>query len=277
MGRPRVTKESIQKARAADLYEYLLRVHPDEFKREGQWLRLKRNPSICLKRGCGGYKDYATNETGNSIDFLVNYMNYDFIEAVNSLAPTASCTATDSMVHEVVFPERSGSDDAVRSYLSGRGFPDTVIEQLISKGLLYQDVRRNAIFRSRSGDFFELRGTMKGTPFHRCGKRTPDCFWAFVPEGPAEKAYICEGAIDAVSLYLIHLRTGVSVKNKAYCGIAGVANQKAIEKIRRYLPAVLAVDNDDAGELCRARNNDLESVIPHAKDWNEDLTSAWLK
>ena len=41
---------------------------------------------------------------------------------------------------------------------------------------------------------------------------------------------ICEGAIDAISLYLIHLQTGVSVKNKAYCGIAGVANQQTIEK-----------------------------------------------
>ena len=87
----------------------------------------------------------------------------------------------------------------------------------------------------------------------------------------------CEGAIDAISLYLIHLQTGVSVKNKAYCGIAGVAKQQTIEKIQSRLPVVLAVGNDTAGEQCRARNIDLESVIPHTKDWNEDLTSIWLK
>ena len=274
MTRASVDKEAIRKARTADLFDYLLRCHPDEFKREGHWLRLNRNPSICLKRGCGGYKDYSTNKTGNSIDFLVDCMFYDFIDAVTVLAPEASCSSqTDSRIREVVFPERSGSDAAVRSYLSGRGFPETVIESLISDGLLYQDVRRNAVFRSAAGDFYELRGTVKGTTFHRCGKRTPDSFWVFIPQGPAEKAYICEGAIDAVSLYLIHLQTGVSVSKNAYFGIAGVANQQTIEKIRKQLPAVLAVDNDAAGEQCRARNKDLESVIPKAKDWNEDLTS----
>lgn len=58
-----------------------------------------------------------------------------------------------------------------------------------------------------------------------------------------------------------------------YCEIAGVANQQAIERIRAWLPTVLAVDNDTAGEQCRNRNSGIPALISRGKDWNEDLIS----
>ena len=206
-----VTKEEIRAARCADLYDYLLCRHPDEFGREGHWLRMKSHPTICLKKGCGGFKDYLTLETGNSIDFLVRYMNYGFTDAVTSLvsqASTVSPKATPAC--KLVFPPRSATDTAVIAYLLRRGFPDSVITNLETAGLLYQDRNRNAVFRSSTGDFYESRGTWAGKPFHQCGKESSDCFWAFMPGNQPEKAYICESAIDAVSLYLLHLNDGES-------------------------------------------------------------------
>jgi len=269
-----VTKEEIRAARTVDLYDYLLCFHPDEFKREGQWLRMKSCPGICMKRGCGGYKNYATLESGNSIDFLLRYMKYSFVEAVSSLI-AADCSAprAASPAHEIVFPEKSIQDMAVRKYLSGRGFPEEIIERLEMEGLLYEDMHKNAVFRNAENDFYESRGTWPGKTFHQCGKKTPDSFWSFQPEGPPEKAFICESSIDAVSLYLIHSRNGMEVNN-AYCGIAGVANQQTIERIQAWLPSVLAVDNDPAGEQCRKRNCGIPSLIPQGKDWNEDLISS---
>ena len=266
-----VTKEEIRMARVADLYGYLLSAHPDEFRREGRWLRMKSIPTICLKKDCGGFKDYATLETGNSIDFLVRYMNYDFVTAVSRLTAKRVSEPQSPRPRDVLLPQRSKEDDTVRHYLSRRGFTDEVIQKLISDGLLYQDVHRNAVFMNTSGDFYEARGTWPGKAFHQCGKKTPDCFWSFVPDGNAEKAYICESAIDAVSLYLIHSQAGMEKCNSAYCGIAGVANQRTIERIQHWLPSVLAVDNDDAGEQCRQRNREIPALIPHGKDWNEDL------
>ena len=267
-----VTKEQIRLARNADLYSYLIRAHPDEFQKEGgSWLRMKREPGLCTKKGLGGYKNYSTLETGNSVDFLVNHMDYGFQQAVTclvagSIAPYGETPA----IRQVVLPERVADSYAVRTYLSARGFTDEVIDQLMEQGLLYQDANRNAVFRSSAGDFYEARGTRAGKPFHQCGKMKPDCLWVFIPGGSPDKAYICEGAIDAVSLYLLHLRNGSSTKN-AYCGIAGVANQQTIEKIKRWLPAVIAVDNDAAGEQCRIRNAGIPAIIPQHKDWNEDL------
>ena len=268
-----VTKQEIRAARVANLSDYLLRFHPSEFKREGHWLRMKSNPSICTKYGLGGYKDYSSNETGNSIDFLIRYMKYDFVTAVNCLAHSSS-RSREPPNHRVSFPEKVFDTQVVRGYLRGRGFTENVLDRLIAEGLLYQDIRENIVFCSLAGDFFELRGTRPGKPFHQCGKKATDCFWFFSPGGHPTQAFICESAIDAVSLYLLRFGMGDEAADSAYCGIAGVANQKAIERIQRWLPAVIAVDNDKAGQQCRERNAHLPFLIPRNKDWNEDLLDA---
>ena len=268
-----VTAEQIRTARKADLYTYMLNAHPDAVRKEGYWIRLRTNPSICTKQGLGGFKDYASNETGNSIDFLVRHMNYDFVKAVNCLTRDTMVTKCREPPKRIVtLPERAADFQAVQAYLTGRGFTKTILDRLFSDHLLYQDTRRNAVFCSAEGDFFELRGTHPDKPFHQCGKASSDCFWSFSPDGNPVRALICESAIDAVSLYLLHLRTdGDSADGNLYCGIAGVANQQAIEKIQRKLPTLLAVDNDAAGNQCRLRNSHLPALIPKNKDWNEDL------
>lgn len=266
-----VTAEQIRAARKADLYDYLRRSHPDEIKVEGHWIRLKSNPSICLKEGLGGYKDYASLETGNSIDFLTRHLNYDFVTAVSALT-TGRETQQARPPGSISLPEKGADCKRIRSYLTGRGFTEKVFDRLVEKNLLYEDIRGNAVFRSAGGDFFELRGTRPGLVFHQCGKVSPERFWCFVPDDPPRTAFICESAIDAVSLYLLHLMIeGKETTACAYCGIAGVANQKAIERIQKRIPAVIAVDNDEAGQQCRLRNRQLKALIPRRKDWNEEL------
>ncbi len=90
----RVTPEQIQAARVTDLYDWALR-HPDLFedegKGEGASLRLKSNHSVSIKQGYCGFKDFAAENDesrkakGNSIDFLVKHLGYDFVSAVKEL------------------------------------------------------------------------------------------------------------------------------------------------------------------------------------------------
>ena len=89
--------------------------------------------------------------------------------------------------------------------------------------------------------------------------------------------YICEGAIDAISLYLVRAGTKINhAEQGLYCAIGGVANQQRIDRIKNYAAdagcqVVIAVDNDKAGEQCRQRNPDCRAWIPRLKDWNEGL------
>ena len=160
----------------------------------------------------------------------------------------------------------------VYAYLTrSRGIPECTVQRLIDAKLIYQEADHgNAVFVNREYDYCEIRGTLTfGQPFHGCRKTKPDNYWSFgKPAGERPKAYICEAAIDAISLYEI-LRAKGPV-NATFCSIGGVGNQKTIERIASQYDAVLAVDNDDAGAKCRERNPGVPFLFPTTKDWNSD-------
>lgn len=297
-----VSHEAIVAARRAPLYDYLLSRHPPDVRREGDSLRLRCNHSISIKRGYSGYTDFATGETGNAVDCLTRHLGYDFQCAVAALCkymgtPTAANeqprTATETPPEATqppprvfILPEPSqGQNRHLYAYLTQRrGIPPAIVQQLIGWGLLYQERdHNNMVFVNPEKTFAELRGTVPGKSFHQVLFSDPTAFWGFKANGPgsdANVAYVCEAAIDAVSLYLLHLAAGIpDGENGLYCSIGGVTNQCRINAIRDGISAtgghtVLAVDNDDAGELCRQRNPDCPVLVPQLKDWNEDLLAA---
>ena len=77
-----LNQQLIRQARVADLSQFLLDQFPDAVKVSGSSIWLKDRTYVCTKKGYCGYVDYHTNETGNSIDFLVTYLNFTFRDAV---------------------------------------------------------------------------------------------------------------------------------------------------------------------------------------------------
>lgn len=267
-----VTKEQIRQARKANLADYLLREYPADVKIVGTSLCLRRNPSLYVKKSIPGYLDFATGEHGNSIDFLTRHLHYSFTDAVAALcrisAPSFNVTAGTK---PFALPQRAERPfRQVLEYLTGRGISEGLVMHLIQEQLLYQDLRGNAVFVDPDESYCEIRGTGAENHFHGCRKKASDRFWYFLTAAKPETVYICEAAIDALSLMLIHQSEGRS-DPAAYVSIGGVANQRTIDRLKRKHGAVLAVDNDRAGEECRKRNPDLLAMIPDGKDWNEDL------
>lgn len=281
-GKAYVTRDQIRLARKADLAGFLLQRHPDLFRSSGSSLYMKCRDSLYIRKGFPGYTDFSSGRHGNPIDFLTGFLGYSFVDAVSALTDDPSCGKTFRIPRQEGAPPRPIVLPAsakkpyrrVYAYLLGRGIPAGMIRLLEERGLLYQDRDHgNAVFVNPERDCCELRGTLTyaSRPFHGCLKTRPDRFWYFM--GSEEKpgtAYLCESAIDAVSLFLLHKRS--ETENAAvYISIGGVSNQKTIERVKSRIHSVLAVDNDHAGDLCRERNPDMESIIPSAKDWNEDL------
>ena len=277
-----VSKKQIASARHADLYAFLMKYHSSNFKTEGDSIRPKDNHSISIKKGYHGYKDFSTEETGNSIEFLTNHMGYTFVEAVQALsdvsAPAQQPTDVQQDGIENVppkFPEPvNGMYKNLFAFLKNRSISTETIQKLVKQKLLYQEKsKNNIVFINMERDFAELRGTYTfGNPFHGTVPHSRhDGFWWFRTSRNAAKAYICEAAIDAISLYELHKIQG-NHEEAYYISIAGVAKQPAIDRLKKYkYNLVLAVDNDDAGQQCRDRNSELEYIIPMHKDWNEDL------
>ena len=284
-----VDRSMIAQAQTADLHDYLRRAHPESFVKTPTNLYFKGNNSLVIHRGNYGYIDYATRETGNGIDFLMSYMGYSFQDAVLALSngqrrkklinTDVSSASPTVEAKKILLPAPAPFPHSrMYAFLIKRKIPKVMIDTLVRRGLMYQDERtNNIVFTNPEKDYFELRGTFTFAekPFHGCGKTRSDRFWYF-REGDArcETAYITEAAIDAISLYLLHRKRGENTANKVYISIGGVSNNATIDRIRAQKHAVLAVDNDPAGELCRQRYKDLDYILPIHKDWNEDLCKA---
>lgn len=277
-----VSREQILAARHADLCAFLERHHGSEFKREGNSIRFKSNHSISIRREYCGYMDFATGETGNSVDFLTRHMGYEFVAAVHALTEGCTISLSAAPVQQKAafhvppeFPARvEGNFKNLFAYLSSRGISSQTVQKLVHMKILYQEKsRNNIVFINYEQDFAELRGTYTyGRPFHGV---VPNCrhdgFWWFRTSKDAKIAYICEAAIDAISLYELQ-KMQPNPQNAYFISIAGVAKQAAIDRVKNSgLTPVLAVDNDDAGQKCRDRNPDLRYILPKNKDWNEDL------
>ena len=149
-----------------------------------------------------------------------------------------------------------------------RHIPAYIIQPLIDQGLIYQAERsNNAVFVSSKKDFAEVRGTLTDRPYHGilAGSRHDGC-WAFCLGKRADMAYICESAIDALSLATILGEVAY------YVSIAGAGKQSAIDRVKLSgIKVIIATDNDQAGDACRHRNSDCQTIVPNWKDWNDDL------
>ncbi len=303
-----VNSDAVRAARRANLFDFLLLHHYRDVKKEGNSLRLLDDNSVSVKAGYSGYTDFATGEKGNSVDFLTTYLGYEFQDAVAALCADMGMDATsqpghrDAQATATRTPQaaKKGQDAAKRTFappepLQGpyrqlyayltqqRGIPPGLIQRLIDDRLLYQAADHgNMVFIDPARTFMEIRGSNSFKPFHQVAFSDLAAFWWYKPCGldtnPAT-AYICEGAIDALSLYLLlSLDPSLHAEQGLYCSIGGVANQQRIDAIKAGMTAagckaVIAVDNDDAGEKCRQHNQDCKLIVPAGKDWNEDLIS----
>lgn len=301
-----VSKEQVRIARKADLYGYLLENHGNEIQIEGDSLRLCANHSVSIKNGFNGFTDFATGETGNAIDCLTTYFDYDLQEAVISLCEFMGYDTSESEVSnekiqnqtntiiqkpktpdikqasKFILPEPvDGQPKHLFAYLTQtRCIPADIVKWLISEGVIYQERKHNNIvFVNPERTFAEIRGMNTSKPFHQVMFADKADFWWFKRDGlrsTPEIAYIFEAAIDAISMYAIRKIYNKKKENILFCSIAGVANQQRIDHIKAGMDAaglktVLAVDNDKAGEQCRQRNPECGHAIPRCKDWNVNL------
>lgn len=271
-----VTREQIRQARRAPLADYLLSEYPSEFKSVGTSICQKNNPSLYVKKSVPGYHDFSTGVHGNSVDFLIQYKGLSFTEAVLALCGFRTRSpgnkADPTQMNQFTLPQKGTLPFArLYDYLVNRGIPGECVKQLIKERLLYEDYPYgNAVFVNPQKDYCEIRGTGQ-LKFHGCRKLKPDRFWYVLNSGnPPAIAYICESAIDAVSLMIIQRLAGHH-DDAVYISIGGVANQQTIDRIKTRISSVLAVDNDAAGQACRARNPEMMAIIPSLKDWNDDL------
>ena len=150
-----VSKDLIRAARRADLYQFLLSRHPDDIVQDAQdrsSIRLRDNHSVSIKRGYTGYKDWATGETGNSLDLLVRHLGYTLTDAVLALTGSVATLPVQqsprpTTPQQIELPAPyAGRYRQLLAYLTQtRGLPVAVVQRTVSRPCAQQRLLRQLV------------------------------------------------------------------------------------------------------------------------------------
>ena len=299
------TKEQIERADATDLFPYLT-AKGYQVIREGSQYRLAEHDSICI-RGNKWYR-FSENRGGKAISFLTEIDGLSFPEAVRTLL------GEDGQEQDIIpdlpklehpnpalllLPEPAPSNTEMIRYLLSRGISETVIEDCIGRGILYQT---NMFWKkSADGELHEIPSSpqavfvgkdMQGTPRYACTRSCTDAsrheaygsdkaFAFSIPDGESKSLWVFESAIDLLS----HL-TLCSYSKKWYpahrISLGGVSPSALIQFLTdhpkiRYVN--LGLDADEAGREATSRIKELlensYTIYDHppkaGKDYNDFL------
>jgi hypothetical protein len=226
---------------------------------------------------------------GGAIDLVMHLADCDFIDAVfwlrNTVAPiptTKSNSSEDKKGNTLLLPQRDDSHlSRILYYLTKkRALSETVVRQLIEKGMIYADKKANAVFcmrgKNRAIVGAELRGTStsKWRGMAKGSNKNQGCFYIHTPN--TKKMILCESAIDALSYFSLDnqwsaLSTAGARHNPPwlarfaekgfdiYCGFdADETGDKMAQKMIKTYPTIK-----------RRR--------PTSHDWNDVLVNSKLK
>lgn len=267
-----IDNQLLNEYRNVDLYDFLLQFAEDEWKKEGtRYLRHKEHTSCIVTKGKGYVWNSHNIKGRNPVDFLITFYDFNFKQAIQAVKSyilyfNNSVVYNDENATKSLFKIAKKPWPELFSYLcSKRKLEKDIIERLVDNHKILLTVfgkHKNICFYDDNTGHYECIGIGS-----KRFKQVSDgiYYWSF--GNIKQKAYICESAIDAISLYQL-------LKEQAtYISIAGSATRnKIIEKIMKsYEEVILAVDNDEAGNKVAAAYPGLKRIIPQNKDWNEDL------
>jgi len=218
---------------------------------------------------------------GGAIDLVMHLRQVGFGQALEWLeqhfgAVTPLPSRTSLPVHSLALPPPVTDNwPRVQRYLvQERRLPATLLAPLVQSGVIYADVRANAVFllldTAGRPVGAELRGTTSlGWRGMAPGSRK-DCGFFSIPAPTTQVIILCESAIDAISCHVLYpdyrcLSTSGARPDPAW--LAALISQR--------LPVYCGFDTDPTGEAMAQRMHDrypsINRLRPAAKDWNDLL------
>lgn len=268
-----LAKETIEFCRHTNLYNFIKSFDPYSWKQEGfHYLRSKQHDSCIICSNGNWYWNSRGLAGKNPIDFICSFYGLPFLKAVEAISnhTTIATIENDGIKPQSPPARQNGPCLELYSYLCiVRRLKSSIIQKLVDSNKIYLSYEygyRNICFLNPDNNHYELIGISS-----KRFKRISDAhtYWIF-GDITSNTAYICESAIDAISLFQL-----IGNKFAAYISIGGSSTRQKLIKnlIKTYPKAILAVDNDAAGDKLAELFPQLPRIIPALKDWNEDLIS----
>ena len=296
---PRYTEEQIARANETDLVSFL-RARGEKLKRSGKEYRWMKHASLTVDHN--EWYHFSGSKGGHPIDFLMEFYNMSFPEAVKTLINESpgedkqevkKMEQEDAGSHEgcpipsekakLQLPKVYENNERVREYLTKeRKISEKIIDQMFAEGKIYEDaVKHNVIFigcdPKGTVRYAGIRGTKEK---YRGDVPGSEKAYGFSHTGTDDTLFVFEAPIDLLSFLSA---TGDGWETHHYISLGGVSEKALMQYLadhKNIRKIFLCLDNDTAGnaacEKLAEKIPDDKMVMrlrPVKKDWNECLTA----
>lgn len=234
----------------------------------GHYYSLKEHDSVRIDPDKNIFVQNSTGAGGSVIDFAMTFQGMDLKQAIRALGGRTSFghgktepepeTRKEKIV-DLKLPEKDSTMKNIFAYLiKTRGIDQTIVQEMVLRKALYQDIHKNCVFVSRNDTGRPVFASIRGTNTYK--KFVADAFGCdysyglFLSNG-GNRLIVTESAIDAMSIMNLLEIGGMDHKAYDYLALSGCGKTEVIETHLRnhdYRIVDLCLDNDEAGK--RAAN-----------------------
>ena len=300
------TKEQISQANSVNLIDYAA-MNGYMLENSGRnSLHVKNSGGLYLFKDSNKFYHHTTEKKGGPIDFVMQFENKTFLEAVGHLTgerrnigeyvkPSAPAQKEHG---ELILPERAPNVKRIYWYLcTARGIDPEIVSNLMKEKKIYQQADKgNCVFvgydENKIPRYCSKRGTSPEKPY-KGDQDNSDKSYPFSMEGTSNRLYVFESPIDVMSHAALTKMQNIDYMRDHRISL-GCLSDKALEWYLNQHPEirqiVFAFDNDANGmapdgspcnhgqKAAQKFAAKYESIgyntavqTPNAKDFNEDL------
>ncbi len=292
------TDEEKERANSVDLEHFLLR-QGEKLIPSGREKRLSSDHSITV-RGNEWY-DHAAEQGGYAIDFVKNFYNLSFPDAVTMLLGGNCGTVYHQVEERIKEPKKPfelppQNKDMRRTFaylIRHRCLDSEVLSTFAREKLIYESLEtskdgknefHNAIFvgydENGVARHAHKRGIYSKGKSYKGNIDSSNPCYSFNRKGTSDRLYVFEAPIDMLSFISMYKNSDWQKHSYvALCGLSEQAMLKQLNITQSITTVVLCLDNDSAGQkaadkfekLLAEREVAVTSLLPTLKDFNEDL------
>ena len=268
----RYTDEDIQKAKSVDILEVVSRLGFTPIN-QGSVYTLKEHDSLKIYPKTNSYFQFSTGNGGNTINFVREFGDLDFKEAVKFLIGNDNISIPLDMVpngkkiqEKKKFELPKFNKDLKRTYaylLKTRKIDKDIVNECVKLGKIREDNRHNICFLGKDKNgiikYCAFNGTIPNKRF-KGEVESSDKAYSFNINNNSNKLIICESPIDVLSIMSILKQKG-NLKESSFISISGLTEiplNHFLEENKNVKSLLFMLDNDKRG-----------------KDWFEKLNESF--
>ncbi len=275
-------------------------------RRVGRYFTLKEHDSVRIDPVHNIFIQNSTGRGGSIIDFIMCFEAKTQRQAIRELQKIAGQGLQCSFAADKAKPSLGKSsklilpkaDDNMRNVfaylIKQRHITPTVVEEMVKRGSLYQDTRKNCVFASPDKKH-PLFACMRGTNTYKrfLGDAVgSDYTHLFYTDYEKKGLLITESVIDTMSVMTLMLHATRDFRQYDYLSLCGCQKYEAAIKKRlnckQYEQIILCLDGDGAGRkaakdiigllrLSGFEGNITDLIPKEGKDFNEYLEHLTMK